>query len=376
MYRLPTFKSEKKGKGRQVASETHIFTTRTRTMNPDSPHISRRDFMLMGSGAVGGGALAAYYGLTKPPIAPAAPENLPRYVDGNHPFPILRPPYLQENVQLAAFLLAADGARLTALCDQFLNAPANNRFQFTPLLDSTILTYAEMQISSLDERDRLVGKMNETEVGFWMLTLVSRRVGDVWIPDHLAWFMPYLFVDNGYAIAAGREVYGFNKMGARFDKPERIQQPSVSVDVLGFKQFAPDAIAQMEPLLSIAPAGGQAGNEWANWDEAKADLQSGASLGDVTRLLNDNIPLVFLKQFRDATDNGAACYQSLIEAPMKIGTFRGGGRLPDGCQVTINQLESHPIAETLGLEMVNGVVGAKTAVWMQLDFTLGLGAVI
>jgi len=338
--------------------------------------ISRRDFMLMGGGAVSGSALAAYYGLTKPPAAAIISENLPHYIDGNHPFPVLRPPYLQENVQLAAFLLAADGMQLTALCDQFLNVPANNRLQFTPLLDSVILTYAEMQISSLDERDRQVGKMNETEVGFWMLTQVSRRVGDVWVPDRLAWFMPYLFVDNGYAIAAGREVYGFNKMGAQFGKPERIQQPSVSVDVLGFKQFAPDAIAQMEPLLSITPTGGQAGDEWANWDDAKSDLQSSASLGDMTRLLNDNIPLVFLKQFRDAADSNAACYQSLIEAPMKIGTFRGGGRLSDGCQVTINQLESHPIAETLGLSLENGAVGAKTAVWMQLDFTLEAGTVI
>ena len=342
----------------------------------DTPLISRRDFFLMGGGAVGGGALAAYYGLAKPPIAPAVPENLPRYVDGNHPFPILRPPYLQENVQLAAFLLAADGARLTALCDAYLNVPANNRLQFTPLLDSILLTYADMQISSLDKRDRQVGKMNETEIGFWMLTMVSRRVGDGWIPDHLAWFMPYLFVDNEYAIAAGREVYGFNKMGARFGKPEQIQRPLINMDVLGFKQFAPDAIAQMEPLLAITPPDGTAGSEWENWDEAKVDLQGIAGLGEITRLLNDNTPLVFLKQFRDAADSGAACYQSLIEAPMEVGTFRGGGWLPAGCQVTINQLESHPIAETLGLAMENGVVGVKTAVWMQFDFVLKTGVVI
>ena len=342
----------------------------------DTPLISRRDFMLMGGGAVGGGALAAYYGLTKPPIAPATPENLPRYIDGGHPFPILRPPYFQENVQLAAFLLAADGVQLTVLCDQFLNVPANNRLHFTPLLDSVLLTYADMQISSLDERDRLVGKMNETEVGFWVLTLVSRRVGDVWVPDHLAWFMPYLFVDNGYAIAAGREVYGFNKMGARFDKPEQIQRPLLQVDVLGFKKFAPDAVAQFEPLLSIAPADGQAGNEWANWDAAKADLQNSAGLGDMTRLLNDNVPLVFLKQFRDATDSGAACYQSLIEAPMEVGAFRGGGWLADGGVVTIHRLESHPLVEAMGLSAENGVLGVKTAVWMDFDFTLGLGTLI
>ena len=345
-------------------------------MNTSPSLISRRDFFLMGGSAVGGGALAAYYGLTKPPVAVATPKNLPRYVDNNHPFPILRPPYLQENVQLAAFLLAADGARLTALCDQFLNIPANNRFQFAPLLDSILLTYAEMQISSLDERDRQVGKMNETEVGFWMLTLVSRRVGDVWVPDHLAWFMPYLFVDNSYAIAAGREVYGFNKMRARFDKPEHIQRPLISMDVLGFKQFAPDAVAQMEPLLSITPPDGQAGDAWANWDEAKADLQDIAGLGEITQLLNDNVPLVFLKQFRDAANSEAACYQSLIEAPMEVGTFRGGGWLPDGCRVTINPLASHPIAETMGLVVENGVMGVETAVWMQFDFVLRAGAVI
>ena len=341
-----------------------------------TPLISRRDFFLMGGGAVGGGALAAYYGLTRPPITPAPAENLPRYIDGGHPFPILRPPYLQENVQLAAFLLAADGARLTALCDQFLNAPAPEQLKFTPLLNSIILTYADMQISSLDERDRRVGKMNETEVGFWLLTLVSRRVGDVWIPDHLAWFMPYLFVDNAYAIAAGREVYGFNKMGAWFEKAGEIKRPFIQMSVLGFKQFAPDAVAQVEPLLSIHAADGEAGKAWESWDEAKADLQNSTGLGDLTRLLNDNIPLVFLKQFRDAADSSAACYQSLIEAPMEVGAFRGGGWLPTGGVLTFNSLESHPVAESLGIVLEKGSVGIQTAVWMQFDFVLKAGAVI
>ncbi len=342
-------------------------------MSTPAPLLSRRDFFLMGGSAIGGGALAAYYGLSKPPIAPPPSPDLPAYVDGNFPFPVLRPPYLQENVQLAAFLLSADGAQLTALCDQFLNVPANGKFQFTPLLDSVLLTYADMQISSLDERDRQVGKMNETEVGFWVLTLASRRVGDVWVPDHLAWFMPTLFVDNGYAIMAGREVYGFNKMGARFEKPERIQRPFINMSVLGFKQFAPDAIAQMEPLLSITPPAEAGGTDWQNWDEAKTELGDKSGLGELTRLLNDNVPLVFLKQFRDAENGRLACYQSLIEAPMEVGTFRGGGWLPAGCQLTINQLDSHPIADVLGLSLQNEVATAQTAVWMQFDFTLKSG---
>ncbi len=334
--------------------------------------LSRRDFFLMGGSAVGGTALAAYYGLNKPPVTPSLPAISPPFIDGRHPFPILRPPYLQENVQLAAFFLPADGERLTALCDESLNAPAS-RFQFIPLLDSVLLTYAEMQISSGDERDRQVGKMNETEIGFWLLTLVSRRVGDIWIPDHLAWFMPALFVDNAYAIAAGREVYGFNKMAAQFEKPARIQEPNITMSVLGFKQFAPDAVAQMEPLLSITTPASAGNTRWQNWDEAKTELSSKSELGELTRLLNDAVPLLFLKQFRDAVDGRSACYQSLIEAPMEVGTFRGGGWLPPNSQVSINQLDSHPLTDLLGIAPENKV---KTAVWMQFDFTLKLGNVV
>jgi hypothetical protein len=59
-------------------------------------------------------------------------------------------------------------------------------------------------------------------------------------------------VNEGNSIATGREVYGFNKQAGEFSKPQEIYSPRFTADVLGFKQFAPDAIAQKERLLEVS----------------------------------------------------------------------------------------------------------------------------
>ena len=54
-------------------------------------------------------------------------------------------------------------------------------------------------------------------------------------------------------------------------------------------------------------------------NEGKASLDSVELLVDVFEyLVHDEVPTVFLKQFRDAADPSLACYQALIEAPSKV----------------------------------------------------------
>jgi hypothetical protein len=92
------------------------------------------------------------------------------------------------------------------------------------------------------------------------------------------------------------------------------------------------------------------------------------------RFINDRIPLVFLKQFRDAQNTHKACYQRLIEAPLKVETFFEGGIFLKPYTLNIASLASHPLAQNLGLKGVEhkSTVGA----WMQVDFVLENGAEI
>jgi len=81
--------------------------------------------------------------------------------------------------------------------------------------------------------------------------------------------------------------------------------------------------------------------------------------------------LVFLKQFRDVGNSREACYQSLIEAPVTLESFKGGGLLTGDYDVTIHPYASHPIAQELGL--ASGPQRASLAYWANFDFSFDLG---
>ena len=89
------------------------------------------------------------------------------------------------------------------------------------------------------------------------------------------------------------------------------------------------------------------------------------------RFVNDHIPLVFLKQFRDAQNTHKACYQRLIEAPLKVELFYEGGFFPEPYTLHIADLDSPPLARSLGLKAAGqrSTLGA----WMRVDFMLGNG---
>jgi hypothetical protein len=77
-----------------------------------------------------------------------------------------------------------------------------------------------------------------------------------------------------------------------------------------------------------------------------ADLRLTADL--IENMLAGEVHQLFLKQFRDAEDGTRAAYQSVVEAPCKI--LRVSNKLVGrDADVTIHQLDSHPIAQELGV---------------------------
>lgn len=345
---------------------------------------SRRRFLRAAGGAAG--ALLVGCGAPTPGTAPP----LPNYVDDGRGAPVFRGPYLQRDARLAAFLLNADSKALQRLCDTTFNTPSDNAVDYTPFGPYVLLVYAEMQIQSLDPRDHELGWLNETEVSVWIPMTLRKNVGGVKPPDRAAWLLPYLFVDNPYAIAAGREVYGFNKTWGQFERPVDIQHPAFSLDVWGFDTFGPEVEGKPQRLLEVhalAPdAAGDIPGEWSGWDAARSTLiqylfddwnpeEAGTDAMWTTQL--KTMPLIFLKQFRDAVDSSKACYQAIIEAPLRIETFRGGGKLAGEYGLTLNPLASHPLAAVLGLQVdADGMARALAAFWLHVDFALESGMIV
>ncbi|MFN8412617.1 MAG: hypothetical protein U0Z26_09540 [Anaerolineales bacterium] len=344
-------------------------------------NIGRRDFFKIAGGALSISAISYYLGLRDKPDA-VVPDGYPDYVDGGIGLPVFRGPYLQKDVNLAAFLYNADINTLTALCDQTLNQVPSSPFKYIPLMANVILVYADMLVSSLDERDTQVGLIPETEVSFWVLTLAMQKTSTGEIAHHLAWFLPTLLVDEANAIATGREVYGFNKQAGTFEKPQDIQSPSFTANVLGFKQFSQTAIAQKERLLELHLSSSEGTqSSWNDWSTAKdyfvgellknirPDL--GASVvGFVAQALVNHIPLVFLKQLRSASTTEKAIYQKIVEAPLQIENFYSGSMLTQSYELNISHLESHPVAEKLGLQLKQST---NLAAWLKVDFILDSG---
>src|SRR6266498_2239729 len=347
-------------------------------MNKD---IGRRTFLKLAGGAFGISALSYFLGFTNR-VAHKPDDSLPDYADRELGFPVFRGPYLQKDARLAAFLFKADIEQLTTLCNQTLNVSEAFEYRYVPMTSSLMLVFADMLVSSLDERDTRVGFIPETEVSFWVLTVAMQKTQGGYIPHHLAWFLPYLLVDEGNAIATGREVFGFNKLAAQFQKPETIQRPEFTTDVLGFKVFGADSIAQRGRLLSLSASSAMDQNQPSDLtsiknkivDELFKNMRSSLGAGMVefaARFINGHIPLVFLKQFRDAQNTRKACYQRLIEAPLKVEMFYQGGLLPEPYTLSIASMASHPLAPNLGLKEADqkSTLGA----WMRVDFTLNNG---
>ncbi|MFN8382201.1 MAG: hypothetical protein U0V02_09690 [Anaerolineales bacterium] len=326
-------------------------------------------------------ALSYYLGFTSK--ADSLPnDESPDYADGGMSLPVFRGPYLQKDVSLAVLLYRADVNVLITLCDQVLNVVPSSPYRYVPLTSNVMLVYADMLVSSLDERDAQVGFIPETEVGFWVLTVAMQKTSNGEVPHHLAWFLPTLLVDESNSIATGREVYGFNKQAGEFNKPQEIYSPHFTADVLGFKQFAPDAIAQKERLLDVSISTDvQPQANWSDWssvrdffaneimDSIRPDL-GGSIIGFVAQGLVNHIPLVFLKQVRSALSEKKASYQRIIEAPLQIKDFYGGAKLTQSYTLSLTHLDSHPLAERLGLQSEQtNLLGA----WLKVDFILGLG---
>ncbi len=349
--------------------------------------LSRRRFLYLTGGALG----AAATGCRR---SPATPEELPHYVDDDlrHGWPVPRGPYLQRDARIAAFLLPAERDALHRLCRRYLSAPTNGEWDYVPAMPYVAMVYAEMDVLSTDARDQALGHSRERELSFWVPTVGRRKAGGLWTPDHAAWFLPCLYVDNPSALVTGREVYGFPKMWGRFESPTIIQNPEFALDAWRFEtadMSGASVQGQMQRLAELKrrdPEDALASAvTWGNWDAARAEIirllrQTDASvemqtLRDLIELEGGEIPLVFLKQFRDAADTRRACYQAIIRTDARLDLFRQGGLLDHTYYLTLHPHVNHPLAKLLGLRVNHQQhVQALVGFWIHVDFTLGRGA--
>jgi hypothetical protein len=194
--------------------------------------------------------------------------------------------------------------------------------------------------------------------------------------EHFAWYHPYLFVDSEYAVASGRESFGFHKMLGAFAIPDASESHKpLSVDTMVVHPRG--ARGAFQRLIDVRRIDSGAG------DDDRASDGDGELLGRLGALLPGlaeslasglegyEAPMIFLKQFRAISDGKRACYQAIVEAPARLLTLRSAGRLRGRHEVEIQPYESHPIARDLGLR--SGRLTPFASVYADFDFVMNNG---
>ncbi len=312
----------------------------------------------------------------------------PTYVDLDGET-VYRPPYEQAGTHLTAWPLKADRNALQAICDKAFNQPSGGAVEYRPVLSTVLLVFANIEkVTSLDSRDKSRGWVDEVDICFWMLVGAYKEKNGKKELDHLVWYIPYIWVTNGYTMATGREVFGYPKAFGWANLPLHARdQGPFWADALVIPQFTADTPVTRQRIVEVTREPEHFGSltEWAEHEKTEAFLAIAKILADVGEadcdwplllsiakdLLGFHIPSVFLKQFRDATSSTAACYQAIIETNFTINGFRGAGLLPEGWSVDVRSYASHQIVKTLGLGP--GPYQVDRGFWVNLDFAADLG---
>lgn len=321
--------------------------------------------------------------------------SYPDYIDSPTLLPIPPGPYIFRNAQMAVFRLNADYEKLDALCHRYLNTPSERNFNYHPIpfLPSVFVIWIGMDYTS---KSQPFGWIHENEVSFWVPTFAYQKNALLPIPKHIATFIPYLFLDDFYAIALGREVYGFRKLQAQFEKmPQDISNPEFSLNTVAFKTMGGENLARPEWLLSVEQTekSAHSSTDWNSESEARdaivnwlTEHYSNARQhepllraieqehGNLAKLFSmPSVIWTFLKQFRDSVDSKKACYQAVVEALATPTVLHRGGFLKGKYQFSLNSLESLPISQELGLTPKSEVDGVQVFdlenfFWLECDF--------
>jgi len=241
--------------------------------------------------------------------------------------------------------------------------PTGGAVRARPLSDYLMLTWGKIakvvsQTPPYDQR----GGVAEPQVAVW-IPVALRDPGSR--QERFAMFVPYLWLSNPMSLATGRELFGYPKSGGMPEFPDDGQRPQTwKLSVFGL-DYSPGSVADWgHPLLEVVQ------NESPE-DGAEAELDS---LVDVARdaagrLLDDSdvigdfeiaesllsdvitnrLPNVFLKQMRSVQDGLLASFQQVTQADYEV-TKLSARPVPLEHQLTVHQLDSHPVITELGLE--------------------------
>jgi hypothetical protein len=282
-----------------------------------------------------------------------------------------------------AFAFDVDTAAVQRTVDYFLNAPAGGAVRYSMLGPSVFLTF--MHADRLSSGGQVTGWIPDAEAAFWVPLLAHG--GDGQHGDRLVFWMPYIIIDNSEGMVTGREVWGFRKSLGTVTLPHDAADPApYTATARLYRTFSSETEGEDALLLRLERQGPMDAAQEV-WNGARDAIERFVSLWSggaghlpvhglsltfhaLEQLLRGEVPMVNLKQFRDAADGTRACYQAIIESTCTTRKLYRAGLLPGEYALHITPAASHRIAEDLGLP---AAPRSRFASWVLMDFTADAG---
>lgn len=315
--------------------------------------------------------------------------ELPAYVERGGEQSLV-PPGTLKSTQFYIFILKADKDKLQAMADKLFNHPSDGAVDYRPLSEYVVLMFTH--VDDLYSAQAEQGWIAYRDIALWVPYIAVEKKLGVEVAERIVMYPPYIFVDNGATMVTGREVFGLPKQMASFWMP---QNPDfigdMTTDVMGFSAVSTTKQNLPIRLWTVTKANPeQEAPEQADFDNlhdvyaaVKAHVQahmphfsSHFVIPNIPKILSElvtGVPALGLKQFRDATQVDKACFQAIIEAPLKNLKFRGARFLGDYTFI-LNDLASHPVAADTGLQI--GEQDVALSLYLHLDMEMGTGTTI
>jgi hypothetical protein len=222
------------------------------------------------------------------------------------------------------------------------------------------------------------------------MTARVKEVGGVKIAQQMAWFIPYMFVQNPVSLAGGREVLGYSKSWGNISFPQNPDYlDKFSMTAFGAKKFDPETQLGENPLFDVnLKSGGNLKGEksWESFkdvfDFLKISLDEieehglvvpGLTLAEnlYEDMMKHQFAQVFLKQFR-AADNGIQSeFQAVLESPIQCSDLKSIKELGN-YRFTLHHQDSYPLYDDLGLKSQEPLLAFQT----KMNFVIGDGKLI
>lgn len=306
---------------------------------------------------------------------------LPPYIEAiGHGAASLAPPARFTGVKAHFFTVAASTPAMQKLADTFLKQPGGGRVKYQVSMPRALVSFLDIErCTSLADS---IGWVPGRECAIWV-PLLEIKTGR--LPRPVLW-SPYIFINYTIGMVTGREVWGWPKTHAEITVPRDAIGGAgrFTCETTIFKTLGPTSRGESLPLFTVttdAPLRRSSGPFAKAGDALRcfANVLSRAATPFVSGFGLPMISAVALKQFRHSLQVDRACYQAIVDSPIRMTRFGGGGLLAGNFKLNITTCESHQIAEDIfGIRpMAHGtIVPVEHAGWAELDFDAMPGKVI